>query len=240
MPNEKPPLSDPTIAQFLFLASHGLRSPLTNIRWGLELLGKQKMGDLDQEQLDMIQDLHKSSKELATILKAMLLLERLARDKFEVDITNVRIADLFSDICGKQNELMGDNAVECILDIPDDMTLSSDETLMYEILHNLVYVYVHASDNPRKLTITGKQTEDGIILSFHSPILHLPQLNMHDATDPLKITEEHHVGGTPGLLMYLAINLSLAVRGSIEIENGQDEHDYTIHLACPNSSTEKK
>src|SRR4030042_6000806 len=48
-------------SEFVSIASHQLRAPLGNIRWTLDLLQGQKIGDLSAKQLEYLEDIHENN-----------------------------------------------------------------------------------------------------------------------------------------------------------------------------------
>lgn len=63
--------------EFVSLASHQLRTPLTAIRWYLELLLKGQMGRLTEEQAKSLEEVHNTSLHMIELVNALLSVARI-------------------------------------------------------------------------------------------------------------------------------------------------------------------
>jgi len=85
---------DAAKSEFLALASHQLRTPVSGIRWSSEMLLSGDLGELTEEQHDCIQGIEENNKRLADILSDMLLISNLDLNKLEVQAELVDVASL--------------------------------------------------------------------------------------------------------------------------------------------------
>lgn len=107
-------------SEFLALASHQLRSPLTSMRWYSERLLKKREG-LQPLQLEMVQVIHDSSVKLSKLVNDLLSLSRIERGKIEpepaLNNLNTVIEEVVTELRGQAEakqvrvELEADDAV---------------------------------------------------------------------------------------------------------------------------------
>ncbi len=82
---------DKAKTEFVSLASHQLRTPLTAIRWHLELLLRGVTGDLKQDQQEVIHEVHGINMRLIELVGALLSVAR-------IEVGNLKVAPVLSDI----------------------------------------------------------------------------------------------------------------------------------------------
>ncbi len=85
-------------SEFVSLASHQLRTPLTAIRWGVEILGEQLMDKMTPTQKSMLDDLNASTKRMVSLVTALLNLSRIESGRLKVDPKKVYIEDIVKEV----------------------------------------------------------------------------------------------------------------------------------------------
>ncbi len=120
---------------FVSLASHQLRTPLTEIRWALSSLRREH---LDHEQEEMVRSAHAASSHMAETIKAMLTLSHIESGEVDPEPTTVNVRDVIEEIVGLNGaEIRGKNLTVSV-DCATDASLVTDEQLLKEILGNLI------------------------------------------------------------------------------------------------------
>ncbi|MFA5986553.1 MAG: ATP-binding protein [Parcubacteria group bacterium] len=83
---------------FVSLVSHQLRTPLTSIKWLIELLREQKTGDLNAKQKKFLDEAYASTNRLALLVSDILSINRIEMGRVTVKKTPSKITDLLTDI----------------------------------------------------------------------------------------------------------------------------------------------
>lgn len=124
--------------EFVSLASHQLRTPLSAIKWYTELLISGDFGELQPRQVKYVEKVHESNERMIELVNTLLNVSRLELGTFMVDRKPVVIIDVAENIL---EELKGKiNAKKIIIgrqysQLP---TMNTDPKLLRMILQNLL------------------------------------------------------------------------------------------------------
>jgi len=164
--------ADEMKSQFISMASHQLRTPLTSLRWYSERLLKKTEG-LTEKQQESIKVLHMSSVHMARVVDDLLNVSRIEADKFTPDLQDVNVVEIvkenFAELSGQAEE----KQVKLILNASDSEIFRCDPNLLRQIHINLLSNAIKYTPNngnvttdvylePEKLIITVKDTGIGI------------------------------------------------------------------------------
>ena len=135
--------------EFLTVASHELRTPMTIVKSYLWMLEQQKSGRLNAKQLDYLQKGIKGTQRMIDLINDMLNISKFEQDKVIFNIEQVNICDLIKDILinfeikinNKGIYLKYDNS--CL-----DAFVDVDKEKTRDVIMNLI-------DNAVKFTETG-------------------------------------------------------------------------------------
>ncbi len=128
-------------SEFVSVASHQLRTPLTGIKWFSELMLRGKAGEVSVEQKDFLTQIHESNERMIKLVEDLLNVSRIKTGtKFEIvkkatDIVPI-IDSLATDLVG----LAAAHKVEIkkSADFPKSLTLSIDAEKIRQVFGNLM------------------------------------------------------------------------------------------------------
>jgi PAS domain S-box-containing protein len=81
-------------SQFVSTAAHEFRTPLTSISMGAGLLLEQQIGDLNEDQLEIIEAIKEDEERLTALVGDLLDLSRMESGKIEMDIDDYDIKEI--------------------------------------------------------------------------------------------------------------------------------------------------
>lgn len=84
--------------EFVSLASHQLRTPLTAIRWNLEMLLQDEMGKLNKAQRQTIKEIYEVNLRLIELVKALLSVARIELGTFALEPQLVNLISLAKEV----------------------------------------------------------------------------------------------------------------------------------------------
>lgn len=126
-------------SEFVSLASHQLRTPLSSIRWYAELLAEQKQS-LSAEQREYLREMQRSTKRMATLLTTLLHAAQLEGENVRPEIQeDVDMTQLIEELHGDCRSLAKEAGLSCELSAPRTAVLiETDPILLRIVLQNLV------------------------------------------------------------------------------------------------------
>ena len=128
-------------SEFVSVASHQLRTPLTGIKWFAELMLKGKAGKLSADQKDFLEQIYSSNDRMIKLVEDLLNVSRIdTGSKFEIkkapkDIVEI-INSLTSDLIGlaHQHEV----EIQKSANVPTEFILPIDADKIRQVFQNLL------------------------------------------------------------------------------------------------------
>jgi len=126
-------------SEFISLASHQLRTPLSTISWYLELLETDDREKLSSTQRSYVEQMTTASQRMTHLIDALLHASRLEGQSIRAVPQHVNIAALIRDAADGIRPLAKERKISLEAKIPSQaVTLSTDPTLVLVVLQNLL------------------------------------------------------------------------------------------------------
>lgn len=134
---------------FIAVASHQLRSPLTAIRGYLSMLNEGDFGPVPKEQRTILAQLGHSSNEVINLINDMLSVSRLNAGKFELARSTVKLDELVREIYTELKPLADKKHLQFDVIVPEgSLELTVDPLRIRQVIINFI-------DNAIKYTVKG-------------------------------------------------------------------------------------
>ena len=85
-------------SEFISIASHQLRTPLTAVKGYVSLLLEGSYGQVPTKQNDVLNKVYQSNERLVTLVEDMLNLSRIESGRMEYDFKKTKVEDLLQEI----------------------------------------------------------------------------------------------------------------------------------------------
>jgi len=128
-------LVDRAKTEFVSLASHQLRTPITSISWYTEMLLGKKIGPLNDKQLDYLQEIEKGSARMVTLVNALLNVSRLELGTFVVEPKEVNLVTELRDVVQEMTPLIQTKGIT----VTENFTEASIKTMADTRLLNILF-----------------------------------------------------------------------------------------------------
>lgn len=139
--------------EFVSLASHQLRTPLSSMKWNLELLTSPQFGTLTDEQVVYTDKLERNLLKMNTLIEDFLNVSQLELGTKQATFGDVQIHPFFSAICEEFEGRVSSKRINLVQQFDERVeTIVTDESLLHMAVSNLV-------SNATKYT-----PEDGTVL----------------------------------------------------------------------------
>lgn len=126
--------------EFVSLASHQLRTPLSIMKWYVELLSQKALGQLTDKQKKYLNEVHKASDRMGDLVSALLTTSRLEAGTTRVTRKSVSIERSVQNAIAELNELIKEKGLHVHSSYvgKNAKRLITDEELLGIILQNLI------------------------------------------------------------------------------------------------------
>jgi light-regulated signal transduction histidine kinase (bacteriophytochrome) len=142
------------LQEFTYTVSHDLRAPLRHIVSFAKLLEEEAGPQLAGESLEFLQTLCGAADQMGKQLDALTVLSRLATVSVAASAVHVRAAVL--NLVQKVAARYPGHAVQVVLDVPDALTVHTDEALLHQALEQVL-------DNAYKFTAKAAAAQVRIV-----------------------------------------------------------------------------
>ena len=152
-------------SDFVANVSHELRTPLSILRGYIEmLLDNPKTSREELARVLAIMERH--SKRLGRLVDDLLSLARLESSNASLELSAVRIEDLFNNVIRDWKEKLTAKNLKVIVDLPPDApTFRGDETRLQEVLYNLLENAVKYSRENGQIHLRAAKRGSELVLS---------------------------------------------------------------------------
>lgn len=170
--NEKLKAIDEAKDEFISMASHQLRTPLTSVKGYLSMLIEGDAGKLTPAQQQFIGQAFVSSQRMTYLISDLLNVSRLRTGKFVIDSVPANLAVVIEGEIGQLRETAESRKLKLTYDKPDNFPeLMLDEVKIRQVIMNFIdnaiyytpsggHIQVSLSDNGQ--SVEFKVTDDGI------------------------------------------------------------------------------
>ena len=150
-------------SEFVSLAAHQLRAPLTSIRWNIEMLLRGEVGPIAENQMEPLRDIYASNGRMLTLINDLLNVSRLESGRIRVAPVPVDLVQIAEEI---KKELEGESRVgKVAVSVERDSSIKAgikvpvDEGLFREIIKNFMANAIKYSPEGGKVTV--KMSDEG-------------------------------------------------------------------------------
>ncbi len=144
--------------EFVSMASHQLRTPLTSIKGYLSMVLEGDAGEISKEQRKLLSEAFLSSERMVRLISDFLDVSRIQTGKFMIDAQDVDLTKLIKQEARQLTVSAKARGLEIKLDLPESAVIvPADESKIRQVLMNFIDNAIYYS--PEKTTITVQLTQ---------------------------------------------------------------------------------
>lgn len=130
---------DKAKTEFVSLASHQLRTPLSTVNWYIEMLLSGDAGQISEEQKTYLKEIYHGSQRMVELVNALLNVSRLGLGTFVFEPEQVNIIELAQNVVGEQMPQINEKKMQVKIDVMKNIPLMYiDPRLLRMVLQNLL------------------------------------------------------------------------------------------------------
>lgn len=156
---------DKAKSEFVSLASHQLRTPLSTINWYTEMLLAGDAGKLNKDQKDYLNEIYKGNQRMVDLVNALLNVSRIELGTIAIESVPTNIVDLCNSVLNELMPQLKNKKLKIIKNfdnkIPD---IQLDPKLMRIVFQNLLSNSVKYTPDKGTITVDIKQQGDQVLI----------------------------------------------------------------------------
>jgi signal transduction histidine kinase len=216
--NERLKKLDETKDEFISMASHQLRTPLTSIKGYLSMVLEGDAGKLNKQQEQMLQQSFLSSERMVNLIADLLNLSRLNTGKFVIDATPTDLRMIVDQEVSQLRETAKAKNIELTYEMPPTFTMINlDENKIHQVVMNFIDNALYYTPPGGKVTVALTETPTAIEYRVTDTGIGVPRDLQHHLFSKFYRADNARrmrPDGT-GLGLYMAKKIVVAQGGSI-------------------------
>ena len=166
---------DKVKSEFISLASHQLRTPLSSIKWLCELFWQEDVSKLTADQKEVVQKVQNENERLIKLVNSLLNVSRIEAKKINVLPEQTDFNKLVQQAVDSYRRHMADREVSLMENYQSDLpTILLDPKLTTEAVGNLVSNAVKYTPQNGQITVTTKREKSEVVLSVADTGIGIP------------------------------------------------------------------
>ncbi len=170
---------DTAKSEFMSLASHQLRTPLTAIRWSLGRLVKARSNALSEVESALLENAYASAKRMARTIDTMLTISRVEAGKLSLQVSDIKMGALLNDIRVEYRELYEEKKQTFTFECQPNFFLSTDVNVLKEILQNLYVNAIKYTPEKGNIHVRCIPYKNGVEISVRDTGVGIPLAQQH-------------------------------------------------------------
>jgi len=228
--------------EFISLASHQLRTPLSAIKWFLGMLINGDIGTLTKEQIEIIQNIYQSNDRMIILVNDLLNVSRIESGRIIIDPKPTNILKMIRTIIDDVSIKAKSRDINIQVDIPNDLPLINiDEKLIRQIYINLLTNAIKYSPQNSSVDVLISIDHENLISKVIDSGYGIPINEQHKIFDKFfratNIIKKETDGN--GLGLYLAKSIIESSGGKIWFES-KENNGSTFSFSIPLKGSEGK
>jgi signal transduction histidine kinase len=178
--NEKLKALDETKDDFISMASHQLRTPLTSVKGYLSMVIEGDAGKVSAKQEKLLNQAFISSQRMVYLIADLLNVSRLRTGKFVIEPTTTNLADVIEGEVQQLVEVAQGRDLKLTYTKPKDFpTLLMDETKIRQVLMNFIDNAIYYTPAGGHIDVKLEETADSITLKVVDDGIGVPKHEQH-------------------------------------------------------------
>jgi signal transduction histidine kinase/HAMP domain-containing protein len=156
---------DKAKTEFVSLASHQLRTPLSSIGWFTEMLMDSGLGKVNKKQKEYLEEIYSGKQRMAELITALLNVSRLELGTFGVDVEDIEPQKVLNSVLGDIEQKVKDKKIKLNKEIQINLPImKSDHKLLSIIFQNFLTNAVKYTKEGGSIDITLKSLKKGEVV----------------------------------------------------------------------------
>jgi len=215
-------LVDKAKSEFVSLATHQLRTPVTAIKWNLDLLSRSAQEKLDEKQADYLLKANRNVVRMTALINDFLSVSKLETGTFATIAVPLVLDTYLLSIIEEYQQAIVEKAL--VIDTsfnPPSLQITTDENLFHIITSNLLSNAVKYTKPNSSISVSYTQTADNFVLTIADSGIGIPEQEVDDLFKKFfraSNAQVHRTEGT-GLGLYIVKESVEKLNGSIVVES---------------------
>lgn len=159
--------------EFLSIASHEMKSPITSITLYSQLLQKRLNKKSNQENIRIVENINYQAKKIKRLINDLLDVSNIENDRITYNFNRFTIDELARQVTSDARRMSSKHKI--VLTGLTKIQVTGDKERISQVLVNLINNAIKYSPDGGKITVKLKRVPDKVIVSVHDTGIGIPQ-----------------------------------------------------------------
>ena len=138
--------------EFVSLASHQLRTPLTSINWYIEMLQSGDAGALNDKQKEFLAEVYTGCQRMVQLVSDLLNVSRLETGRLKIEPVPIDLAAFIGEVRSELEPQIQEKGCQVSLEFPKEKIakVNADKVLLRQVISNLLTNAIRYSSGAKK------------------------------------------------------------------------------------------
>jgi len=220
--NEELRALDKEKSEFVSIAAHQLRTPLSAIRWAQQMLLDGEFGELNDEQIHMLNQSQQSIARMVNLVNDLLSADHLEFGQVVYTKSDTPIGNVIKEITSELQPMAEERGITLNVEIPEEQIISHcDAEKLTEVFSNLINNAIKYTPNRGMVQIFVAKEEKNVVTKVTDSGIGIPKrdfsriFNKFSRADNAKKIDANG----SGLGLFIAKKIIEAHDGTISFES---------------------
>ncbi len=150
-------------SEFVSIASHQLKAPLSGMRWATDILLSSKQGHLDGKQVEYIKDIQENTSRMIRLVNDLLDVSKIESGRMDIKKQDVNLAEELQVVIRELNSFAEANNAKLVVNIDKDLKkVKTDQIRIKMVIQNFIdnaIKYIGAKKGIIEVSLKNKGNE---------------------------------------------------------------------------------
>lgn len=161
--------------EFMSLASHQLRTPLTTIQWAFRRLEKSLGERVTPHDARLIQEGRSGARRMSHTIDTMLAISRIEAERLSLEIAEIKLGVILNEARADLRVLYERKKLQFTIDCQPNLLFLTDPFILKEILKNLFSNAIKYTPDGGAITVQGAMESGGIAIDVKDTGYGIPE-----------------------------------------------------------------
>jgi PAS domain S-box-containing protein len=154
-------------SEFISIAAHQLRTPLSAIKWVVKMILDEDVGKLNEEQRDLLEKGYKSNERIIQLVNDLLNVSRIEEGRFNFNYMEHDFQNIINATVENEESFLAKKHIKFQINKPGNLPMVYvDKEKISLVLQNLLENAIKYSPSHGKIDIKIKKREDHLLVSI--------------------------------------------------------------------------
>ena len=220
--------------EFVSVAAHQLRTPLSAIKWTIRMILDGDVGEINEEQRELLEQTYISNERMIRLINDLLDVSRIEEGRLLYDQKDARIEDVIDSVIEASQEMLRNKNMVLEVNKKETPKVKIDKEKIGVVIQNLLENAIKYTEQGGKIKITLDNDEKNVIFKIEDSGVGIPK-SQQDRIFTKFFRAENvtrmETNGT-GLGLYTTKNIVQAHKGQIWFES-EENKGTTFYFTIP-------